>query len=78
VAGDGEKITVVTSSRKNVGATGCGKDARWKSPKTDFPTSFGNPAKSAGSPLSQSPDDYGRVTNAEHFIGYEKGTLLMS
>jgi hypothetical protein len=78
LAGDGEKITVVTSSRKNVGATGCGKGARWKSPKTDFPTSFGNPAKSAGSPLSQSPDDYWRVTNAEHFIGYEKGTLLMS
>jgi hypothetical protein len=38
---------VVTSSRKKVGATGCGKAARWKSHKTDFPTSLGNPAKTA-------------------------------
>jgi hypothetical protein len=68
----------MTSSGKNDGATGCGKDARWKSPKADFPTSLGNPAKGAGFPLSHSPDDYGRVTNYEHSIGYEKGTFLMS
>src|ERR1700722_17976083 len=41
---------------KNAGATGCGKAARWKSHKTDFPTSLGNPAKPAGFPLSHSPD----------------------
>src|ERR1700693_83565 len=29
---------------KNAGATGCGKAARWKSHKPDFPTSLGNPA----------------------------------
>jgi len=42
---------------KNGGATGCGKDARWKSPKADFPTSLGNPANGAGFPLSHSPGD---------------------
>ena len=41
---------------KNAGATGCGKAARWKSHKPDFPTSLGNPAKCAGFPLSPSPD----------------------
>jgi hypothetical protein len=33
---------------------GYGKDAPWKSP-LDFPTSLGNPAKAAGSPLSAQP-----------------------
>jgi hypothetical protein len=28
-----------------------------ESPKADFPTMLGNPAKSAGFPLSPSPDD---------------------
>ena len=32
------------------------KTLRWKSPKTDFPTALGNPAKTAGFPLSHSPD----------------------
>src|SRR5215467_10853061 len=40
--------------RKNRRAWGCGKDARWKSQKADFPTSFGNPANCAGFPLSHS------------------------
>ena len=31
------------------GRQGRGKDARWKSPKADFPTALGNPAKRAGS-----------------------------
>ena len=31
------KITWVAGSRKNGGATGCGKDAGWKSQKTTFP-----------------------------------------
>ena len=43
-------------ANKNGGATGYGKDARWKSPKADFPTSLGNPANRAGFPLSHSPD----------------------
>jgi len=73
-----EKDRVVTSSRKNDGATGCGKDASWKSHKPDFPTSLGNPANPAGFPLSHSPDDYGRLTKIEHSLFYEKGTLLMS
>ncbi len=41
---------------KNAGATGCGKAARWKSHKPDFPTSLGNPANCARFPLSHSPD----------------------
>src|SRR5229473_5325157 len=44
-------------ANKNGGATGYGKDARWKSPKADFPTSLGNPANRAGFPLSHSPGD---------------------
>jgi hypothetical protein len=33
----------------------CGKDAPWKSP-SDFPTSLGNPAQTAGFPLSHRHD----------------------
>src|SRR5205807_320337 len=54
---------------------GCGKDARWKSHKADFPTSLGNPANPAGFPLSHSPDrcwltmkpDISRATKSGHF-----------
>src|SRR5437016_12284555 len=42
--------------QQSAARTGCGKDASWKSPKPDFPTSLGNPAKGAGFPLSHSPD----------------------
>src|SRR5260370_35971456 len=73
-----EKDHVMLSSGKNDGATDCGKAARWKSPKADFPTSLGNPAKNAGLPLSHSPDYYGRLTKIEHSLFYEKGTFLMS
>jgi hypothetical protein len=73
-----EKERVVTSSRKNDGATGCGKAAWWKSQKADFPTTLGNPANPAGFPLSHSPDDYGRLTKIEHSLFCEKGTLLKS
>src|SRR5215472_8463064 len=44
----------ISKPRKNRRAWGCGKDARWKSQKTDFPTSLGNPANGAGFPLSHS------------------------
>ena len=47
LGGRWRKITVMTSSRKKVGATGGGKAARWKSQKADFPTSLGNPANPA-------------------------------
>jgi hypothetical protein len=57
---------------------GCGKDAEWKSQKSDFPTSLGNPANPAGFPLSHSPGGYGRLTKIEHSLFYEKGTFLMS
>jgi len=43
-------------------AEGCGKDAPWKSPKAGFPTELGNPAKSAGFPLSHTPDGGSSVT----------------
>ena len=44
---------------KKRGGEGCGKDVGWKSPKTDFPTPLGNPAKYAGFPLSHSDDGDG-------------------
>jgi hypothetical protein len=72
------KITVMTSSRKKVGATGCGKAAGRKSQKADFPTPLGNPANPAGFPLSHSPCGYGRLTKIEHSLFYKKGTFLMS
>jgi hypothetical protein len=37
------------------GATGCGKDAGWKSPTTDSSIPLGNPAQYAGFPLSHNP-----------------------
>jgi len=50
---------------KLAAAQGCGKDAPWKpwkTPKAEFspvPTALGNPAQSAGFPLSHSPGDGG-------------------
>ena len=69
---------MVAGSRKKVGATGCGKDARWKSQKADFPTPLGNPANPAGFPLSHSLGDCGRLTKTGYFICHEKRTFLMS
>ncbi len=45
----------ISAEGKNRRAQGYGKDARRKSPKTDFPVLLGNPAKCAGFPLSHSP-----------------------
>jgi hypothetical protein len=39
-----------------------GKDARWKSPKADFPIALGNPAVCAGFPLSHRLGGCGRLT----------------
>jgi hypothetical protein len=73
-ADDGDKDHVVmTSSRKNDGATGYGKDAARKSQTPDFPSPLGNPANPAGFPLSHSPDDYGRVLKSESSITTKKG-----
>jgi hypothetical protein len=69
---------MTTSSGKNDGAKGCGKDAGWKSQKADFPAPLGNPANPAGFPLSHSLDYYGRVLKTRSPICNEKGTLLMS
>jgi len=41
--------------KRNARGEGCGKDAPWKSPKADFSTSLGNPAKNAGFPLFTQP-----------------------
>jgi putative transposase len=46
----------LTKQNENAAGDG-GKDAPWKSPKADFSTALGNPAKSAGFPLSHRPDD---------------------
>ena len=47
---DGEQY-----KKRNARGKGCGKDAPWKSPKADFSTSLGNPAKNAGFPLFTQP-----------------------
>ncbi len=44
------------------GGQRCGKDAPGKSPKTDFSTALGNPAKGAGFPLSHSDHGYGYMS----------------
>jgi hypothetical protein len=59
--------SVMTGNKQNDGATGCGKDAAWKSQTTDFPTPLANPAKPAGFALSHSPDDYRRGTEIQIF-----------
>jgi len=41
-------------AREIGGQEGCGKDAAWKSRNSDFPPPLGNPANSAGFPLSHS------------------------
>jgi hypothetical protein len=45
----------VQHEKRNGRDEGCGKDAPWKSPKADFSSSLGNPAKNAGFPLSTQP-----------------------
>src|ERR1700730_3988469 len=57
------------------GRQGRGKDAPWKSPKADFPTALGNPAKCAGFPLSHRLGGCGRLTKTGHFTCYEKRTF---
>lgn len=52
----------VIGEGKNRRAWGCGKDARRKSPKSDFPASLGNPAHNAAFPLSHSLGRYWRLT----------------
>src|ERR1039458_4426301 len=60
------------------GRQGRGKDARWKSPKADFPTALGNPAKCAGFPLSHRLGGCGRLTKTGHFTCYEKRTFYLA
>ena len=70
---------VALTSTQNAAAKRCGKDAPWKSPKTDFSTALGNPAKSAGFPLSHSDDGCGYMNNLKtktgHFTCYKKRTF---
>jgi hypothetical protein len=53
-----------------------GKDARWKSPKADFPTALGNPAKCAGFPLSHRLGGCGRLTQNRTFHLLRKADVL--
>jgi hypothetical protein len=48
-----------TAAKQTRRANGCGKAAAWK-PKDRVPTPLGNPAKSAGFPISHSPGGDGR------------------
>jgi hypothetical protein len=41
-------------ARETGGEEGCGKDAAWKSLNIDFSSPLGNPAETAGFPLSHS------------------------
>src|SRR5882762_12022542 len=68
-----KKDHAMAGSRKKWRARrGCGKDAGWKSQKTDFPTPLGNPANPAGFPLSHSLGGCGTLTKIGHFIGNQK------
>jgi hypothetical protein len=72
-ADDGDKDhLVMTSSRKNDGATGYGKDAARKSQTPDFPSPLGNPATPAGFPLSHSPRRLRESIEIRIFYHYEK------
>src|ERR1700758_227191 len=57
----------VVRKGKNRRAWDCGKAARWKSRKADFPTALGNPAKCAGFPLFHRLGGCGRLTKTGHF-----------
>jgi transposase len=46
-----------SETQNEAAAKSCGKDAAWKPPETGVPTPLGNPAKSAGFPLSHSSGD---------------------
>lgn len=50
-------------AREMEGEEGCGKAAAWKSLNNDFPTPLGNPAQSAGFPLSHSHGGDGSSAN---------------
>src|ERR1019366_4128360 len=53
--------------------TGRGKDAPWKSPKTDFPSALGNPAKCAGFPLFHRLGGCGRLTKPDISLATKSG-----
>src|ERR1700758_5300020 len=53
----------------------CGKDAPWKSP-SDFPASLGNPAQTAGFPLSHSHDGGTLSTSNRTYRVLKKADLL--
>jgi hypothetical protein len=71
-AGTCEGSSGSSSSRRR---NGCGKGARWKSPKADFPPSLGNPAKRAGFPLSHSPDGCWLNLKTGHLTCYKNRTF---
>src|ERR1700685_1606329 len=56
-------------------AEDCGKDAPWKSP-SDFPTSLGNPAQTAGFPLSHSHDGGTLSTSNRTYRVLKKADIL--
>jgi hypothetical protein len=74
-AGEGEKDHRMAGQQKMAGATGCGKDAGWKSQKTTFPPSLEIPQTPAGFPLSHSLGDCGRLTKTGTFHLLRKGDI---
>src|ERR1700721_2293197 len=66
--------SVARSKAKRAGEN-CGKDAPWKSP-SDFPTSLGNPAQTAGFPLSHSHDGGTLSTSNRTYRVFKKADIL--
>src|ERR1700677_4493825 len=66
--------SVARSKAKRAGED-CGKDAPWKSP-SDFPTSLGNPAQTAGFPLSHSHDGGTLSTSYRTYRVLKKADIL--
>jgi hypothetical protein len=76
VSAMGRTPSVATTSAAVRSSTRNWRPARpWKSPKADFPTALGNPAKCAGFPLSHRLGGCGRLTKTGHFTCYEKRTF---
>jgi hypothetical protein len=70
-----ERMALPTGGEAKQTGEDCGKDAPWKSP-SDFPTSLGNPAQTAGFPLSHSHDGSTLSTSNRTYRVLKKADIL--
>src|SRR5580700_5943045 len=70
-----ERLALPTGGEAKQTGEDCGKDAPWKSP-SDFPTSLGNPAQTAGFPLSHSHDGSTLSTSNRTYRVLKKADIL--